>query len=60
MQRGSKHAASNPDKSRVTPAKGSKLTRDQVARIRVRREEIRQRTGTLSDSAMLIREDRDR
>jgi hypothetical protein len=58
MRRGSKRAASNPAK--VNMAKPSKRAGDLVARIRERREEIRQRTGVLSDSALLIREDRDR
>jgi len=60
MRRGSKRAASNPAKGSRSLAKPSKVTRDQVARIRERREEIRQRAGVLSDSAILIREDRDR
>ena len=33
---------------------------EQVARIRERREQIYQREGLLSDSAILIREDRER
>jgi len=41
-------------------AKPSKRTGDLVARIRERREEIRQKAGVLSDSTILIREDRDR
>ena len=60
MRRGSKRAASNPAKRNSSPAKASQPTRDLVARIRERREEIRQRAGVLSDSALLIREDRDR
>ncbi len=36
------------------------LDQELVQRIRQRREEIRQRTGTLSDSTHLIREERDR
>ncbi len=50
MRRGSKRAASNAAKSSRSLAKPSKVTRDQVARIRERREEIRQRAGVLSDS----------
>jgi hypothetical protein len=58
--RGSKRAASNSTKvSRILP-KPAKLTPDLVARIRERREGIRQRAGVLSDSTILIREDRDR
>ncbi len=60
MRRGSKRAASNSAKIGRSLPKPSKLTRDQVARMRARREEIRQRAGVLSDSATLIREDRDR
>ena len=60
MRRGSKRAASNSAKISRIPAKPSRLTRDQVARIREHREEIRQREGILSDSAILIREDRNR
>jgi len=60
MRRGSKRAASNSARGNGSLAKPSKRTRDQVARIRERREEIRQPAGILSDSAILIREDRDR
>ena len=60
MRRGSKRAASNPAKVNRNMAKPSKRTGDLVARIRERREEIRQRAGVLSDSTILIREDRDR
>ena len=60
MRRGTKRAVSNSAKVNVNLSKPSKRTRDQVARIRERREEIRQRAGILSDSAILIREDRDR
>jgi hypothetical protein len=60
MRRGSKRAASDPAKSKRPLAKPSKLTRDHVARIRERREQIYQREGLLSDSALLIRDDRDR
>ena len=60
MRRGSKRAASNSAKGSGSLVKPSRRTRAQVARIRERREEIRQRAGILSDSAVLIREDRDR
>jgi hypothetical protein len=60
MRRASKRAASNPAKGSRSMAKPSQVTRDQVVRIRERREKIRQRAGILSDSAILIREDRDR
>ena len=60
MRRGSKRASRNSAKVNRTMAKPSKRTGDLVARIRERREEIRQRAGVLSDSAILIREDRDR
>jgi hypothetical protein len=60
MRRGSKRTASNFPKVGRSPAKPSKLTQDLVARIRERREQIYQREGILSDSAILIREDRDR
>ena len=60
MRRGSKRAASNSAKVNRNMAKPSKRTGDLVARIRERREDIRQRAGILSDSAILIREDRDR
>ena len=60
MRRGSKRAASNSAKLNRDMAKPSKRTGDLVARVRERREEIRQRAGILSDSAILIREDRDR
>lgn len=60
MRRGSKRPASNSAKGNGRLAKPSRPTRDQVARIRERREEIRKRAGILSDSAILIREDRDR
>jgi hypothetical protein len=60
MRRVSKRADSNSAKGNGSLAKASKLTRDQVARIRERREGIRQRAGILSNSAVLIREDRDR
>ncbi len=60
MRRGSKRAADNSAKISRSVAQPSKLTRDQVVRIRERREGIRQRTGILSDSATLIREDRER
>jgi hypothetical protein len=59
MRRGLKRAASGSAKSKRPSAKASKLTPDQVARIRERREQIYQREGILSDSALLIREDRD-
>jgi hypothetical protein len=60
MRRGSKPAAGNSAKVNRNRAKPSKRTGDLVARIRERREEIGQRVGILSDSAILIREDRDR
>ncbi len=60
MRRGSKSAANNSAKISRSEAKPSKLKHDLVARIRQRREGIRQRAGILSDSAILIREDRDR
>ena len=60
MRRGSKRIASDPAKSNPSLAKPSKPTRDLVARIRERREQIYEREGILSDSAILIREDRDR
>jgi hypothetical protein len=60
MRRGSKRADGNSAMGNRTLAKPSKVTPDQVARIRERREEIRRRAGILSDSAILIREDRDR
>ena len=60
MRRGSKRAAGDSAKISGSLAKPSKLARDLVARIRERREKIRQRAGTLSDSTILIREDRDR
>ncbi len=60
MRRGSKRAASNSAKNNGSLTKPSKLTFDLVARIRERREQIWQREGVLSDSAILIREDRDR
>jgi len=60
MRRGSKRAASNSAKVNRNVAKPSKRTGDLVARIRERREEIRQRAGVLSDSTILIREDRER
>jgi hypothetical protein len=60
MRRGSKRAASDSTKVNQSLAKPSKLTRDLVARIRERREKIRQTAGTLSDGTILIREDRNR
>jgi len=60
MRRGSKRAAGNSAKVNRNMAKPSKLTGDLVARIRERREEIRHRAGVLSDSTILIREDRER
>jgi len=60
MRRGSKRAASNSAKVNRNMAKPSKRTGDVVACIRERREKIRQRAGILSDSAILIREERDR
>jgi len=60
MRRAAKHAADHLKKSNASPAGPSRRTRDRVARIRQRRDEIRERVGVLSDSAVLIREDRDR
>jgi hypothetical protein len=60
MRRGSKRTASSSAKGNPSPTKPSKPTRDLVARIRKRREQIYEREGILSDSAILIREDRDR
>jgi len=60
MRRGSKRAASNSAKVNRSLEKAPQRTGGLVARIRERREEIRQRAGVLSDSAILIREDRDR
>jgi len=60
MRKGSKRAASDSARISESLAKPSKLARDLVARIRERREKIRQRAGTLSDSTILIREDRNR
>jgi hypothetical protein len=60
MRRASKRVAGNTAMDNARLAKSSRLKRDQVARIRERREEIRRRAGVLSDSANLIREDRDR
>jgi hypothetical protein len=60
MRRGSKRAADNSAKGNPSPPKASQRTRDLVARIRKRREKIYRREGILSDSAILIREDRDR
>lgn len=60
VRRGSKRVASNSMKANAGVAKPSKPTRDQISRIRERREQIYQREGILSDSAILIREDRDR
>jgi hypothetical protein len=59
VRRGSKRAAGNSAKGNPSPSK-PKPTRDLVARIRERREQIYQREGILSDSAILIREDRHR
>jgi hypothetical protein len=60
MRRGSKRTANNSVKGDPSPTKASQPTRDLIARIRKRREQIYQREGILSDSAILIREDRDR
>jgi hypothetical protein len=60
MRKGSKRAESGPSKTNGKPAKPSKAPRELIARIRERREQIYQREGILSDSALLIREDRDR
>jgi hypothetical protein len=60
MRRGFQHAANGQKKGKKPSVKPSMPSRDQVARIRERREQIYQREGVLSDSALLIREDRDR
>ena len=60
MRRGSKRTPINPAKTEKAGEKPSRLTHEVVARIRDRREQIFQREGLLSDSAALIREDRDR
>jgi len=60
MRKGSKRAASDSAKISESLAKPLKLGRDLVVRIHERREKIRQRAGTLSDSTILIREDRNR
>jgi len=52
--------ASGSTNAKQHAAKPASLVRDLVARIRQRREAIRQTVGTLSDGAALIREDRDR
>jgi hypothetical protein len=58
--KGSNRAESDPAKTNGRPAKPPKWTSDQLARIRERREQIYRREGVLSDSAAMIREDRDR
>jgi hypothetical protein len=60
MRRGSKRVVNDTEKSTENRASPSKLTRDQVERIRTRRDDIRKRVGILSDSVVLIRKDRDR
>jgi hypothetical protein len=60
MRRGLKRAASGAAKGKRPPAKVAKLSPGHIARIRERREQIYEREGVLSDSALLIREDRDR
>lgn len=60
MRRESKRIAINSEKSKKSAAIQPKPALDQVARIRERREQIYQREGLLSDSAALIREDRER
>lgn len=60
MRRGSKRIVGNTVGVSRKPAKAAKVTRVQIERIRERRERIYQREGILSDSAILIREDRDR
>jgi hypothetical protein len=59
MRRGSKRIAANSDKRRKSLAKPPKLPMVQVARIRERREQVYRREGLLSESAALIREDRE-
>ena len=60
MRKASKRASNTSAKVSRSLAKPSKVTRDLIERIRERREQIYQREGILSDSAILIREDRDR
>ena len=60
MRRGAKQVATNSAKLGPGPAKGPKLKRDQIERIRERRKNIEQREGVFSDSALLIRDERDR
>jgi hypothetical protein len=60
MRRGSRRIADNTAGTNRKPPKTSRVTRGQMERIRERREQIYQREGILSDSAALIREDRDR
>jgi hypothetical protein len=60
MRREAKRPATTRAKPNGSQAKQSKLTQALVTRIRERREEIRQRVGVLSDTAILIRDDRDR
>ena len=59
MRRGSKLTISSAESKRPL-ANRSKPSSAQIARIRERREQIYKREGVLSDSALLIREDRDR
>jgi hypothetical protein len=60
MRRASRRAIGVPKKSAADLMTPSRQVRDQVTRIRERREEIRRKVGVLSDSADLIREDRER
>jgi hypothetical protein len=60
VRKGMKRAASNPTRDRRSQTKPSKMTRERVEGIRQRRENIRERLGILSDSSILIREDRER
>ncbi len=53
-------AAKAATNGKKTKAKVSERSQALLERIRRRREEIRERVGMLSDSAELIREERDR
>jgi len=55
-----RRAAKRVTNGRKTKAKLSDRSRVLFERIRRRREQIRARTGLLSDSSELIREERDR
>jgi len=60
MRRGSKRVAISSGKSKKPAPVPPRPPLDQLAHIRERREQIYQREGLLSDSAALIREDRER